>query len=294
MTRATDVGVGDLELFADRLDASQAAAIYQAHGCFVVRGLMRRYVASIHADIAWLIDQTLAQIDQARRIPEGWMTPNGALLIPAPDNFERDKQMMCLPLTYQNSAAFFHSALDEQVLDLAEAIIGPDIELYGPGQSLVKEAAGGHPKLLHQDAAYFEHRYDGPLAMLCYVVDTDLNNGALHVVPGSFKLGVQPHEDGVSHLGLNADEWPWEQALPVEGKAGDAIFFHVNCVHGSKPNHSDARRPVFIHRYRRADDYVVIGATTTKNRGEAEKRAHEAKKGDQVGLMVRGSRRVDG
>ena len=67
-------------------------------------------------------------------------------------------------------------------------------------------------------------------------------------------------------------------------------FFHVKTIHGSKQNMSDKSRPVFINRYRRTDDYVVIGGTTTTNRAEAEKRAAEAKKGTQRGLMVRGFR----
>jgi hypothetical protein len=47
---------------------------------------------------------------------------------------------------------------------------------------------------------------------------------------------------------------------------------------------------VFIHRYRRADDFVTVAASTTANRAEAEKRAAEAKKENQPGFMVRGFR----
>ncbi|MYF16598.1 MAG: phytanoyl-CoA dioxygenase family protein, partial [Gemmatimonadetes bacterium] len=75
---------------------------------------------------------------------------------------------------------------------------------------------------------------------------------------------------------------------PIPGQPGDAIFFHVKTVHGSKQNHSDKPRPVFIHRYRRADDYVVIRGTTTKNRAESSKRPVEEKK--ENGFMVRGFR----
>jgi len=132
------------------------------------------------------------------------------------------------------------------------------------------------------------------VGVLSYVVDSDLVNGALHVVPGSHRLGTLPHVDTFSHLGLEEKEWPWERALPIVGQAGDAIFFHVRCIHGSKENHSDKPRPVFINRYRRADDYVIIGATTTQNRAEAEMRAAEAKKENQRGLMVRGFRPYEG
>jgi ectoine hydroxylase-related dioxygenase (phytanoyl-CoA dioxygenase family) len=287
---ASDVAVADLAVEADGLDTARAAAIYGEHGCLVVRGLMNEYLPAMRAQIDRVIAETIAHIPQARQVPEGWVTPNGALLLPAPEGFPRDKQIMTLPIHYRNSAAFLRTALDGRALDLAEAILGPDIELFLEGQSLVKEPVGGHPKHLHQDASYFEHRYEGPLACLTYVVDTDLKNGALHVVPGSHRLGVLKHEDTFSHLGLNADTWPWERALPVAGAAGDAIFFHVNCIHGSKPNWSDQPRPVFINRYRRADDYVVINASSVANRDQAEKHRAQAKKDNQLGLMVRGFR----
>jgi ectoine hydroxylase-related dioxygenase (phytanoyl-CoA dioxygenase family) len=74
------------------------------------------------------------------------------------------------------------------------------------------------------------------------------------------------------------------------GQAGDSIFFHVRTIHGSQENHSDRPRPVFINRYRRVDDYVIVSATTAENRADAEKRAAEARKGGQRGLMVRGFR----
>jgi phytanoyl-CoA hydroxylase len=282
--------VSDLEVFADDLDPQRAAAIYREHGCLVVRGLMRPYLEQLAADIERAARTAISLLDNARQVPEGWVTPDGTLFLPAPPHYARDKQVMVLSVGYQTSAAFFRSALDERALDIVEAIAGPNVELFMNGQCLYKEPVGGHPKKLHQDSAYFEHRYEGPIGILSYVVDTDLNNGALHVVPGSHRLGQLKHVDTFSHLGLDEAEWPWERALPITGQAGDSIFFHVRCIHGSKENYSDQPRPVFIHRYRRADDYVIIGATTTTNREEAEKRAAEARKENQRGFMVRGFR----
>ena len=285
------VNVEELEVFAENLDISKAKAIYQEHGCLVVRGLMGAYIADMKRDIMATVEEAVASLDQAKEIAEGWTTPNGCLFLPAPENYERDKQIMTVGISYFTSETFLRSAMDSDALDIVEAILGPNIETFGNGQSLVKEPVGGHPKHLHQDAAYFEHKFEGPVALLNYVVDTDLQNGALHVVPGSHKMGVLDHVDTFSHLGLDEDEWPWEASVPIEGKAGDTIFFNVKTVHGSKPNYSDQPRPVFINRYRRPDDYTIISATTTTNRAEAEKRAAEAKKtNEQRGLMVRGFR----
>lgn len=282
--------VQDIEVFADTLDIAQAADLYQKHGCLVVRGLSKPYVDAIGRDIEATFQQSVALLDQARQIPEGWMTPNGALFLPAPAGFARDRQIMTLPITYRTSAAFFASAYDKKTLDIVEAILGPNIELFDEGQSLYKEPVGGHPKKLHQDSAYFEHRFDGPVAILNYVVPTDLVNGALYVVPDTHKLGTLTHIDTFSHLGLDEDEWPWEKALPIIGEPGDAIFFHYRTIHGSQENHSNGPRPVFINRYRRPDDYVTVGATTAANRAEAEQRAGEARKSQQRGLMARGFR----
>jgi phytanoyl-CoA hydroxylase len=290
--------VRDIEVFAEELTTpeaiARAAQTYERHGCLVVRGLMKPYLAEIQRDIAEAVEQAVSLLPQATHVPGiGWNTPDGTLWLPAPPNYPRDKQIMVLGLRYNTSAVFFRSAQDPKLLDVVEGILGPNIEMFIDGQSLYKEPVGGHPKNLHQDSAYFEHRYDGPVAVLNYAVDANLQNGALYVVPGSHRLGQLSHIDTFSHLGLDPTEWPWERALPVEGQAGDSIFFHYRCIHGSQENHSDKPRPVFIHRYRRPNDYVIINAATTAARADAEKRSNEAKKQNQQGFMVRGFRRYE-
>ena len=293
MSASATLTVQDIEVFAGSLDVKHAAEIYKEHGALVVRGLMKPYIEQVRADIEAAAAQALALIDKARKIPEGWAGVDGTLFLPAPKNYGREKQIMVLACTYTSSAAFFRSAFDPKTIALASAVLGPNVELFLNGQCLYKEPVGGHAKHLHQDAAYFEHRYEGPFGMLNYAVPTDLNNGALHVIPGTHRMGVLPHIDTSSHLGLDEHEWPWERALAICGEPGDSIFFHVKTVHGSKSNFSKAPRPVFIHRYRRADDYVVVSATSTENRANAEQRVKEAKKENQVGFMVCGRRTYD-
>ena len=150
---------------------------------------MRPYIDSVVADIEWTVQESRALLDQAERVPEGWKTPNGALFLPALEHFERDKQIMTVPISYRSSAAFFRSALDARVIAIVTSILGPDVELQKNGQCLYKEPVGGHPKHLHQDSAYFEHKFEGPVGVLTYGVPTDLVNGALLVVPGSHRLG---------------------------------------------------------------------------------------------------------
>ncbi len=291
MAAVGEARVEELEFQAEALDVKRAAAVYREQGALVIRGLYREYVEQLRDDILTAAADAVAMLDRAQPIPEGWRTPDGTLFIPAPDGFERDKQLMVVACNYLTSATFFRSAFHQPMVDLCVEILGPEVELFMNGQVLVKEPVGGHAKNLHQDAGYFEHKYEGPLAALTYCVPTDLTNGALHVVPGSHKIGMLQHIDTSSHLGLDPHDWPWEKSLPICGEPGDAILFHVKTIHGSQTNRSNAPRPVFIHRYRAANDYVVIGGTTAANREQAEAAAAQARKENQRGFMVAGRRR---
>ena len=283
---ASSVSVEDLSFDVHDLDVSRAASVFAEQGTFVVRGLLKSHIPAVTHDIMQTMEESIATLDQATRTEVGWVSPNGSLFIPAPPEYDRDQQIMVVAVNYQSSAAFLYSALDERMLDVVEAILGPNIETYNAGQVLVKEPVGGFPKHLHQDSAYFEHKFLGPVGVLTYCVDTNVARGALHVVPGSHNLGQLDHVDTFSHLGLDEHEWPWEDALPIEGKAGDSIFFNVKTVHGSKPNYTEVARPAFIHRYRRPDDYVIATGTTVRNRRNVE----HGETTQTKGLMVRGIR----
>ena len=292
VTEPTTIQVADIEMHAGELDPVRAAQIYAQHGCLVVRGLMSAYADAIGADVVRTMEQAI-RLYEAGRYKEsnvGLGTPDGTLLIPAPDGFERDWQVMVTSCHYNTSSTFLRSAFDPALLAIVREILGDEVEIFGNGQTLCKEPAGGHPKLLHQDASYFEHKYEGPVGVLCYTIPTTVQRGALHVVPGSHRMEILEHVDTESHLGLDPAQWTFDKALPIEGDSGDAIFFHVKMIHGSPPNYSTVPRPVFIHRYRRADDYAVITASTVEDRKAREAEAAEARKDNQLGLMVAGFR----
>src|ERR1041385_3191068 len=90
------VDVKDIEVFADDLDLERAAKIYKEYGCLVVRGLNKRYVNDIQRDCEAVAQESIAQLDRAKKIKEGWVTPNGTLFLPAPPSFKRQQQIMVL------------------------------------------------------------------------------------------------------------------------------------------------------------------------------------------------------
>lgn len=136
--------VEEIEVFADDMDVQHAATIFEKQGALVVHGLMKQYIPELHGDY-----RSRGCRVACPAIVEGWRAPNGTLFLPAPPGYPRDKQIMVIAINYHTSAAFFRSAVDEPALDIVEAILGPNIEIFGNGQCLYKEPVGGHPKHLH-------------------------------------------------------------------------------------------------------------------------------------------------
>lgn len=184
----------DAEVWSDSV-ADKAAEIYKTHGALVLRGINKKVINEINSHIKAQVSeaQRLYEEGQIKKVPEGWVTLDGTLWIPTMpairEKLGRDKTMMILGVDYYTSAALLNTAVDPRCLDVVERIVGPNIELFGKGQVFYKEADGGVPKLLHQDNAYFEFKYDGPIVTLNYAVDTSVekNNGPIYVIPGTHK-----------------------------------------------------------------------------------------------------------
>ena len=88
LAEPTTVQVADIEMHAGDLDPGRAAAIYAEHGCLVVRGLMQRLRrAAIGADVVRTMEQAirLYEAGRYRETNVGLSTPDGTLLIPAPE-----------------------------------------------------------------------------------------------------------------------------------------------------------------------------------------------------------------
>ena len=285
--------VEDFDFTAGQMDADAMTAAYRRHGAVVVRGLSNDYVADLLQDMEAILEQSQALLPEAataKHHANAVTTPDGTLFNADPSDPGR-MVVNTLRLNAMISGAFMRSLVNPDLLELLAALIGPDIELWKWGQCVYKQPRTGVPKSLHQDGYYFEHKLQSPTAVLSYAVDVDMGNAPLYVVPGSHELGLIRHEDDRwAGFALNDPVW-WERAVPIEGRAGDAVIFHTCAIHGSPDNRSDRPRPVFIQRYRRADDFCVIDVANVADRQRAEQAPVAAKTEDDWGLMVRGIRR---
>ncbi len=153
----------------------------------------------------------------------------------------------CHDVQFQ-SAAFTRLLVNERLTAAAADIIGPNVQLHH-SKMFIKPPEKGAPFPMHQDAPFFPHENHSMIAAIVHFDDAPLNRGCVRVVPGSHKWGMLPHNsEGSWHLPL--DEYPLSDAVPIEAKAGDALFFSYLTIHGSGINESDEARTTVLLQMR--------------------------------------------
>lgn len=241
LPRAT---IRDIEVRYPDTTPGEARAIYDRWGIVVVRNLLPDLVGAIVADAEAMAEDVRAS---------GWQSLHGALVRPG-DATGRPHQIQLFYPTYVHAASTLRAAIDRRTTDVLAALIGPNVELHSEGMIIYKEPGGGMEKSMHQDAPYFYHRDHSFCSAFLHLVPTTQQNGRLHVIPGSHKLGLLEHHDLFSHMALPPDRYPLAAALGIDAEPGDVAFFNYFLVHGSDRNWSDRVRPALIMQYRAAED----------------------------------------
>ncbi len=145
-------------------------------------------------------------------------------------------------------------AIHPKVLDVIEAVLGPDMILW---QTSIydKPKIIGNPTPWHQDGEYWPIR---PLAnTTAWIAATDCTKetACLRVIPGSHraKTLLGHSEDFKKGLifdrKLPADCFDEASAVDIELEAGQMVLFDVYTIHGSSPNAGTRARTAFAARY---------------------------------------------
>jgi phytanoyl-CoA hydroxylase len=157
---------------------------------------------------------------------------------------------------------FFRSiASSPDILDIVSELTGggQSIMLYSD-QVFLKPAFCGSEKPLHQDNSYFKVTPNST-GVTCWMAidDATLENGCMHYMPGTHKLGLVNHKaiKDTPHLVPDVDfKLPDEVAVPIP--AGACIFHHLLCMHSSKANKSpNPRRAWALHYANRSAQSCV-------------------------------------
>ena len=158
--------------------------------------------------------------------------------------------------------AIFDLVMHDRLLDLAEALIGPELTLNPiqhvrikpPSRSLDPSEIRAHITRTdwHQDRAVGLQEADQTDMVTAWVAITDatVDNGCLQVVPG-IDAGLLPHCPQVQ-TSIAPTHLDTTRAVPLPVKAGGVVLFHPLVPHGSLPNMSNHFRWSFDLRFNRA------------------------------------------
>jgi ectoine hydroxylase-related dioxygenase (phytanoyl-CoA dioxygenase family) len=151
-----------------------------------------------------------------------------------------------------HDAVFTRMAAHPRLVEVLTDLIGPNVQLHH-SKMLVKPPEEGAPFPMHQDYPYFPHERHTVLAASVHLDDTDEENGCLHVMPGSHRLGPLQAQ-GDSHT----VDYTLESGTACPAKAGDVLFFNYLTIHGSGVNRSTRTRRNVLFQYRDPSDVPVL------------------------------------
>lgn len=144
--------------------------------------------------------------------------------------------------------------LNEEVLDVVEPIIGPDIVLWS-SHFISKQPFTGRATPWHEDSAYWNGRFDQyeNIVTIWLALDKSAKeNGCMRVIPGSHRNGFSEYEKvdaSTNTFGSQIKNLDDSQAIYFERNEGQCSLHDSRIIHGAEANTSAHRRCGYTMRY---------------------------------------------
>lgn len=229
-------------------------AFFRENGYYLARGVYAPdEVAALERDF----DRIVAQIaESGENINARW---GGAEMrrIEERQGGGANTQILHTHNVQQFSAVWLSALLQPRFLEVAGAILGPDVVLHHT-KLFQKPPEKGSPFPMHQDWTYFPTVKDTMMAGVIHVSAATNELGCLRVYPGSHRLGRAEGTSGQGESEL-LERYPLEGATILEAEPGDVVFFHYFTLHGSRPNTSSQTRKTVLVQLYAGDDRAEEG-----------------------------------
>lgn len=162
------------------------------------------------------------------------------------------EQLVSKVFKLHRDGVFGEFARDPRVTDLVAELVGPRLDCFLSQFIFKNPGAWGQP--WHQDSVYFP--FDPPrpiLGVWLAVTEATLDNGCLHVVPGSHREPVHAHEPdarpGANYGYIEIVDHDMSGSVPVLMRPGDLLLFDSHLMHRSTDNVSDGIRAAMVYHY---------------------------------------------
>jgi phytanoyl-CoA hydroxylase len=221
------------------------------HDDFRRRGFVR---LPSFADAA-TCDRMLERVVEIARDRSIGLGDGSSIVLPEANLSGRDglpEQLVSKVFKLHRDSVFEDFARDAAVTDLVADLVGPELDCFLSQFIFKNPGAWGQP--WHQDSVYFP--FDPPrpiLGVWLAVTEATLDNGCLHVLPGSHLEPIHDHvEDrrpGANYGYIEIVDHDMSDAVPVLMDPGDLLLFDSHLMHRSTDNASDGIRAAMVYHY---------------------------------------------
>ncbi|WP_144916464.1 phytanoyl-CoA dioxygenase family protein [Mucilaginibacter frigoritolerans] len=175
-----------------------------------------------------------------------------------------------LDVPHHKDSRLFEFLMADEVLDVVEKIIGPNIGLWS-SHFICKEPKTGKNTPWHEDSAYWQGRFnkfDSIVTIWLAIDDANIANGCMGVLPGSHDKGFSEYQEieNNNHKIFNIEiknKVDEEKIVWFELKKGNYSLHDSRIIHGAHANTSNTRRTGYTMRYFSTD--LVLNRTHPNN-----------------------------
>jgi hypothetical protein len=157
------------------------------------------------------------------------------------------------PYQLRGHKAIHDIAGDPRVLDMAEAVMGPDLILLFT-HLFCKPAASSRAVPWHQDGPFWPVSPLASCTVWLALDKVDAENGAMRMIPGSHRSDYLEHNftdsaDSTLNREIDQAQIDESEAMSVELEPGQVSLHDIGIIHGSSANSSARRRAGLALRY---------------------------------------------
>jgi phytanoyl-CoA hydroxylase len=232
----------------DRSDArlrESERASWESNGFFVRRGFAEPGITKR------MLDEVIGRA----RAAQGAIIHDGAVVFPeanlrekaAESEFAEDRLSKLFKI--HREGVFREFIESRPVLQIVNALLGPRVDCFLSQFIFKNPGAWGQP--WHQDALYFPFDRSPQVGLWLAVSEATLENGVLHVLPGSHSEPLHEHvrdrRPGANYGYMEIVDHDMRGEVPVLMSPGDLLVFHSRLMHCSRDNVSQGRRAAMVY-----------------------------------------------
>ena len=178
--------------------------------------------------------------------------PEANLSARAKDPGARPEELVAKVFRLHRDSVFAEVAASPRLTDLVASLIGPALDCFLSQFIFKNPDAWGQP--WHQDSYYFPFEPARPIVgAWVAVTEATLENGCLHVVPGSHHEPVHDHVPDrrpSANIGyVEIVDHDMSSQVPVLMDPGDLLLFDSHLMHRSTDNRSTGIRAAMVYHY---------------------------------------------